>query len=62
MNEDYGGEAPICCRCGARASEYEPRSMSCFCRKCALELADVLLLELREDEKLECARFESLSE
>jgi len=58
MNE----ERPICCSCGAPASEFEPRSMSCFCRDCALELADALLLALPGDEKLECARFEPLTD
>ncbi len=60
MYAERDEERPICCRCGARASEWEPRSMACFCRDCALEIADELLLGLDAEEKLECARFESL--
>ena len=60
MEAQRSEERPVCCRCGAWASEYEPRSMCCFCRDCALALADALLEALPEDEKLDCARFEPL--
>jgi len=60
MNRIYKDTRPICCRCGAAASEWEPRTMSCFCRDCALELTEAFFGELSDEEKLDAARFEPL--
>ena len=55
-------ERPVCCRCGAPASEFDPRSLGCFCRACALERAETLLEALDDGDKLDCAGFEPLTE
>ena len=48
----------IYCNCGNEATEYDDRSMACYCHECAVERAEALFEALSDDDKLDLMGFE----